>query len=310
MAPTSRQSGRTILQVSQHDGGGAAQQARHHRPSAKWLSIGTPAVFVVVVFVLPVIFMFSRSWTNFPSAGQGGFDNFGWFFGSSVQLAVLRRTVTTALTVTLVCIGLGFPYAYLMTIATPRVRSAMLLMVLVPFWTSLIVRTYVWIVLLADNGPVNDVLGATPIGDHRIIGTTFAVVIGMSQTMLPMMILPVYASISKIDRRLLDAATSLGARPGNAFRKVYLPLAIPGLAAGSLLVFVLALGFYFTPKLLGSPSNSLISNQIVQQTQGQLAFGRGAAMSIVLLILTLVLLGISALAVRRYSSHAKREGLF
>jgi putative spermidine/putrescine transport system permease protein len=257
------------------------------------------ALWVAVFYGYPVIGSLVTSFTSFVSPQRGGLDNYRWFFDASVNVTVLERTFATAAIVTAVCLLLGFPYAYLMTTVSSRWRTVMLAAVLLPFWTSLLVRSFAWIGLLQQHGPVDRVLSALGIHHGTIIGTTTGVVIGMTQLLLPFMVLPLYAVLRGIDRQLLTAAASLGARPATAFRKVYLPLAIPGVVAGAMLVFVLALGFFVTPALLGSPQNSLLSQLIVTQTNTLLAFGRAGAMSMILLLSTAVLLGVAGLFLRR-----------
>jgi putative spermidine/putrescine transport system permease protein len=275
---------------------------RRRRPDAWLLLLLVPVAYVLVIFAFPGLEMVRRSFTEFLRPDESGFANYQWFFGDDAQMTILRRTITTSLLTTVICLALGFPFAYLMTVVGMRWRLTLLAVVLMPFWTSLIVRTYSWIVLLQDAGPINDALGWVGLGPVRLIGSTTGVVIGTSQLMLPFMVLPLYAALARIDRTLLLAAQGLGAPPRVAFARVYMPLAVPGVLAGSLIVFVFSLGFYFTPALLGSPKNSLISAQIVTQIQKLLAFGRAGAMALVLLVLTLVLLWIGARLSRRYTS--------
>lgn len=179
------------------------------------------------------------------------------------------------------------------------------MLVLVPFWTSLMVRTFSWVILLADNGPVHSVLTAIGLGDVHLIRTNLGVVIGMSQILLPFMVLPLYAVMAGIDRRLVLASSSLGARPIVSFLRVWVPLTLPGVGAGCLMVFISSLGFYVTPALLGSPDNALISQQIYAQVSSLLQWGKGGAMGVVLLVLTFLVLAVLALALRR----ANRQGL-
>jgi len=245
--------------------------------------------------------MFLRSFTEFLLPTDSGFANYSWYFGDAAQRTILMRTFTTSLAVTAIALVIGYPYAYLMTIVKTRWRLVMLALVLLPFWTSLIVRTFAWVILVQDSGPIVSFLDTLGFDGVRILGTTVAVAIGMTQVMLPFMVLPLYSALVAIDRNLLLAAEGLGARPSVAFARVYLPLSVPGIIAGSTLVFILSLGFYFTPALLGSPQNSLISQQIVIQVQKLFSFGRGGAMALVLLVITLVLLAIGSLAARRWT---------
>ncbi|WP_235031053.1 ABC transporter permease [Nonomuraea solani] len=255
-----------------------------------------PALIVLAVFFLyPLVSMAISAFTD-PTPG---FGNFSWFFGEPQNLKVLGRTFTTGLWVTVIALVVSYPYAYAMTIAGPRVRAVLTLLVLVPFWTSLMVRTFAWVILLQDTGVINGALQAIGLGPFDLIRTQTGVVIGMVQLLMPFMVLPLYAVMSGIDRRLLTAAGSLGAHPIKAFVKVYLPLSLPGVSAGCLTVFISALGFYVTPALLGSPTDALISQQIFTQVNGLLKWGRGGAMGVVLLGLTLAMIALLALTLRR-----------
>lgn len=255
-------------------------------------------VFVALVFGYPVLQMFWLSITEFPNGEGSWYSNFTWYFSDATQMTILRRTFLVAAWVTFSCLVLGFPYAYLMTTVSKRWRLVMIAGVMLPFWSNLVVRTYAWVILLQDVGPVPALIRSLGFDPPRLIGNVTGMTIGATQVLLPFLVLPLYAGLQGIDRRLLDAAQSLGANPAKAFIKVYLPLAIPGVLAGGMLVFVLSLGFYFTPALLGSPGESLISQQIVIQTSKLLAFGRGGAMALILLVLTLLLLAVAAVVTR------------
>jgi ABC-type spermidine/putrescine transport system permease subunit I len=186
-------------------------------------------------------------------------------------------------------------------------RRVLIFFVLVPFWTSLLVRTYGWTVILQDTGVINKTLQSLGLIDEPIhlIRTTPGVVIGMSQVLLPFMVLPLYANLRTIDPSLMRAAANLGARPVSAFRRVYLPLSLPGLAAGSLIVFIYALGFYITPALLGGPSETMLSQLVVQQVSQLLDFPYGAAMGGILLIVTLVIVGLLARVIRSDAAYGQ-----
>ncbi|WP_433223281.1 ABC transporter permease [Microtetraspora malaysiensis] len=254
-----------------------------------------PALLVLLaVFVYPV----ARTFVGAFSTPEPGVENFSWFFGSPANVAVLTRTFSTALWATLICLALAYPYAYLMTVASPRARAALLLIVMLPFWTSLMVRTFAWLVLLQDTGVVNDFLGLFGLGPFGLVRSRTGVLVGMVQILMPFMVLPLYSVMSGIDRRLLTAAQSLGARPIIALLRVFVPLSLPGVAAGSTMVFITSLGFYVTPALLGSPSDALISQFMYTQVSGMLMWGRGGAMAVVLFATTLLLMGLLGLAVR------------
>jgi putative spermidine/putrescine transport system permease protein len=257
-------------------------------------------VLVIGVFAVPLAVMLWRSFTD-PVVGL---DNFAWYAGDAVQREVLLRTFTTGVQVTVICLVLGYPYAYAMVAFGPKVRAALTFLVLVPFWTSLMVRTFAWVILLQDNGPAQAALSLVGLGDVQLIRTNLGVVIGMSQILLPFMVLPLYAVMSGVDRRLVLASSSLGARPLTSFTRVWVPLTMPGIGAGCLMVFISSLGFYVTPALLGAPDNALISQQIYVQVNGLLQWGRGGAMGVVLLLLTLLVLAVLMLVLRR----ASRQG--
>jgi putative spermidine/putrescine transport system permease protein len=259
-------------------------------------------VFLAVFFAYPVLTIATRSFTDV-LPGASAFANYRWFFATDVNLTILRRTFVTAAAVTGVCLLVGYPYAYLLTIMRPRWRMIAIAVVLIPFWTSLMVRNFAWVVILQGNhGVLNEILGGLGLGHASLLGTVWAVIIGMSQILLPFLILPLYATLRSIDRRLLLAAEGMGARPWTAFVRVYFPLSLPGVAAGCLLVFVLSLGFYITPAMLGSPQQALISQLIVTQVSRLLDWGRGGAMAVVLLACTLLLLAVGALLLRRTGS--------
>ncbi|GAA2381622.1 ABC transporter permease [Nonomuraea africana] len=257
----------------------------------RWGGLVLPLVaFLLVVFVYPLAGMLARSVTD-PEPGLG---NYAAFFDSPVYSGVLVNTFLTAGLVTLVTLLLGFPYAYLMTLATPFWRGVLMAAVLVPFWTSLLVRTFAWVLVLRDTGVVNDVIAALGGAPVPLLRNLTGVLIGMVQVMLPFAVLPIYATMRTIDRRLLQAAEGLGARPAFAFWRVYAPLTLPGVAAATLLVFVSSLGFYVTPALLGGPKNVMIGELIVQQLSGVLRWGFASALAVILLVVTGVLLLLAA----------------
>jgi putative spermidine/putrescine transport system permease protein len=171
-------------------------------------------------------------------------------------------------------------------------------LVLLPFWTSLMARTFAWLVLLQDTGVVNSLLSGVGIGPLSLIRNTTGVTIGMTQVLLPFMVLPLYSTMSKIDSRLMTAAVSLGAPMRVAFRRVYLPLSMPGVVAGLTLVFIMSLGFYITPQILGSPQQAMISQLIATKIDRLLDFGAAGALSAVLIVITLVLLALMSRVVK------------
>lgn len=249
-------------------------------------------VFLLLVFILPLFVMLQKSFTD-PTFG---WQNYTAIFAQSVYVKVLGNTFLTAAIVTVTTLILAFPYAYLMTLATPKWRTVMLVLVLVPFWTSILVRSFALVLLLRDTGVLNTLAQDAGIIDQpvTIIRTMSGVVIGMVQVALPFAVLPIYATMRTIDRRLLQAAEGLGDRPSGAFLRVFVPLSLPGVAAAILLTFVQALGYYITPALLGGPKNTMIGELIVQQVSTVLRFGFAAALATMLLVTTFLLIGLAS----------------
>ena len=264
----------------------------------RWALLALPATaFLVAFFVVPLLDMSARSVTEPPDAGL---SNYTRFFEQEANLRVLANTFWIAILTTLVCLLVGFPFAYLMTAVPGRIAGLLLIAVLLPFWSSLLVRTFAWQVILRDTGLLNSFL--MDLGLTReplpLVRTTTGVIIGMSHILLPFMVLPIWAVLRRIDPEFSRAAANLGASPATAFRRVVLPLSLPGVLAGCLLVFVLALGFYITPALLGGPRDQMISQLIVEQVQRTLDWGFAAAMSVLLMALTLGILFVASRAVR------------
>ena len=279
----------------------AATESRRrilHVPANRWALLVLPAtVFLAVFFLAPLIEMSSRSLTEPPGAGL---SNYTRFFEQEAYVRVLTNTFWIAGLTTVASLLIGFPFAYLMTIVPGRIAGLLLIAVLLPFWSSALVRTFAWQVILRDTGIINTVLvdlGAVS-EPLPLIRTTTGVIIGMSHILLPFMVLPIWAVLRRIDPEYSRAAANLGASPATAFRRIVLPLSLPGVLAGCLLVFVLALGFYITPALLGGPRDQMISQLIVDQVERQLDWGFAAAMSVLLMAATFAILFVASRAVR------------
>jgi len=215
-------------------------------------------------------------------------EHYASLFTDGVTLRVLGRTAGTAVLVTLIAFLLGYPFAYLMTRVSPRVRALLLVVVLVPFWTSVMARNFAWILILQSGGPVHSFFRLFGL-DVVLYGTVAGVAIAMSQVLLPFMVLPLYSALSGIDRKLLLAARGLGSSPVRAFWRIYWPLSRGGVVSGVVLVFTLSLGFYVTPALLGSPQQSLIAQLLAQRTTQLLDFAGAGALGMLVLAVTLTL---------------------
>jgi putative spermidine/putrescine transport system permease protein len=204
---------------------------------------------------------------------------------------ILGRTFWVSATVTLACVLIGLPYAMLAASFTGWRRQVLLGAVLLPLWTSLLVRTAAWYILLQDRGIINDTLQALHLidGPLPLIFNRLGVVIAMTHVLLPFMVLPIYSVVIAIPRNLMPAAASLGANPIRAFIRVLLPLSLRGVASGALLVFMAAIGYYITPALIGGPKDQMISSVIAFYATGSANWGMAAALGIVLLVVTTAL---------------------
>ena len=252
-------------------------------------SLVLPGLLLVgIIVVLPIAWLF---WLSFRGADGFTFAHYLRLLHPSFTLT-LRTTFELSFLVTFVCVLLGYPMAYLIAQVRPRLAALLLLFVLFPLWTSLLVRCYAWLVLLQRRGLVNSWLTDVGVIDtplrlmHNFTGTA----IGMVHIMLPFMILPLYASMRAISRDYMKAAANLGATPVQAFWQIFVPLSLPGLAAGVIIVFVLCLGFYVTPALLGGGRVMMWSMQIERNVAYHSDWGAASALGVVLLVMTLGIL--------------------
>jgi len=212
---------------------------------------------------------------------------------NAVHLDVLVRTFVVSASVTLICLVLGYPLAALIARSKGVVANTLLVLVLLPFWTSLLVRTSAWVVLLQSRGVVNSALAWAGIIDPsqplELIYNRIGVLVAMTHILLPFMVLPIYSVMRGIPPVYLRAASSLGAPPFMAFWRVYLPMSLPGVSAGALLVFILALGYYITPALVGGPRDQMVSYFIAYYSNQVTNWGMAAALSGILLVAVLIL---------------------
>jgi putative spermidine/putrescine transport system permease protein len=255
------------------------------RPAA-WLAawpILPALVFLTLVFVYPVAQLLWLSVVDRSGALTG--VHYARLFASPLYVQVLWITFKIAAWTTLLCILGGYPVAYLLATAGPRWRSNLTLFVLLPFWTSFLVRTFAWIVLLGRNGAVNKLLQATGVTNApaELIYNFTGVMIGMTHALMPLGILTMVAVMENIDATLPRAASTLGARGGQAFWRIYFPLSLPGVAAAGLLVFITAMGFFITPALLGGRRETMITQIIIEQVQDLLNWAFAGAISLLLL---------------------------
>jgi len=212
----------------------------------------------------------------------------------AIFLAVLGRTLLVAGMVTALTLILGYPVAYVLTIAPKGIAAVMILMVLLPLWTSLLVRTTAWVVLLQSDGVINSILMALHLTAEKVqlIFTRIGTVTAMTHIQLPFTILPIWSVMRSIPATQLRAARSLGAGPTSAFWRIYAPQTLPGVVAGCLMTFILSLGYYITPALVGGPQDQMVSNFIAVYINRDLNWGLAAALGVVLLVVTLAIYGL------------------
>ncbi|MDR2615395.1 MAG: ABC transporter permease [Oscillospiraceae bacterium] len=244
-------------------------------PYALWL-----AVFVVAPIILIVIYAFT--------AKSGGFtlDNFS---AMGKYVSVFTRSFVLALISTIVCLALGYPLACILAREPARRQRIMLMLIMLPMWMNFLLRTYAWMSILENTGLLSRLLGIFGLGPLRIINTPAAVVIGMVYNFLPFMVLPVYSVIVKIDRSLIEAAQDLGGSPGAVFRRVTLPLSLPGVLSGITMVFVPAVSTFVISQLLGGGKDILLGDLIEMQFLGQ-AYNPylGSAIALVMMIVVML----------------------
>ena len=209
-----------------------------------------------------------------------------------LYLPLLLRTFEISLSVAVICLLIGYPTAYVLTKLPSRLAGLLMICVLLPFWTSLLVRTTAWIILLQGNGPINSTLQLMGVIQQplELIFNRFGTLVAMSHVLLPYMILPLYSVMKSIPESHMRAALSLGANQRTAFLRIYLPQTAPGIGAGLLLVFVLALGYYITPALVGGPRDQMLSYMITYHVNEVVNWGMAAALALLLLVATAILL--------------------
>jgi len=248
-------------------------------PAVAWLAI----LFVYPIGRLFYLSLFSPAFT---------LQHYARLLAGPAYLRILGTTFEISLLVTGVTLALGYPLAFLLATARRRVAAPMLAAIMLPLLTSVLVRTYAWMVLLGRRGVVNEALAALGLLDAplALLYNRTGVTIGMAHVLLPFMILPLYSVMKGIDAELVRAAQNLGASPRQAFLRVYVPLSLPGVAAGVVLVFVAAIGFFVTPALLGGPPDTMIAMLIESQVRELLNWELAAALAATLLAVTAVLL--------------------
>jgi putrescine transport system permease protein len=278
--------------------------ARFVARRGRWLIILPPLLFLFVFFLIPFGFalkisfgeaalrippftdLIGRAADGHP-VWQGTWASYRYLITDDVYLVSVFYSVRTALMATLLCLLVGYPMAYAMSRARKSTQNILMMVIILPFWTSFLLRVYALESLIRDNGLVNAVLLQWGVIDHplRMMHTSFAIYLGIVYSYLPFMVLPLYATLEKMDHSLLEAASDLGSRPWRAFLDVTLPLSVPGIVAGSMLVFIPAVGEYVIPALLGGPDNLMIGRVLWDEFFGNHDWPVASAVAIAFLVL-------------------------
>lgn len=269
------------------------EQASIKAESRRGFLIGLPAfAYLVIFFAIPLVLVFvysfaSRSSTGLTVLEDWNLDSYKRLFSADV-LEIFLRSLLLASTTTAICLLFSYPFAFYIATRSARARNFLLILVMIPFWSNFLVRTYAWRVLLSTDGPLSQAsqaLGGEPI---RLLFTNTAVLIGLVYGFLPFMVLPLYAALERMDWRLVEAARDLYADGWTAFRKVTFPLSLPGVIAGSILVFIPSLGAYVTPALLGGANTVLMGDYIVSQFLSARNWPFGSALSFAVMFVMLL----------------------
>ena len=303
----------------------ATARQRRQAGEGSWWSGLPGVVYLIALVFLPLVLIFIYSFLSRAKLGVGVKWQFSLtpytelLYSESLSggrsfdptyLQIIANSFWYAIITSVVCLVLSIPIALWLATRPPERRTALVFAVTIPFWTSLLIRTYSFIIILNDNGPINGLLKGIGIIDEPIamLYTPFATVVGLVYTFLPFMILPIYASAERFDFRLAEAAYDLGAAKWTVLRRVVLPSIRPGIIAGMVLVFIPALGSYLAPELLGGGKTSMIANVIAAQFGASRNWPFGAALSVLLLVITLLVLIIFAVVAKRASRAAGRGG--
>jgi putative spermidine/putrescine transport system permease protein/spermidine/putrescine transport system permease protein len=267
----------------------------------RWRLFGlsSPALLIVmVILVIPTGWLFYISFVG--ANGSFSMENYARMLERKSYARIFQTTFQVSLITTGLCILIGYPLAYFMSQLPVKWANLCLVTVLLPFWTSLLVRTYAWLVLLQRQGLINEWGMGMGLWEEplKLVHNMNGTLIGMVHIMLPFLILPTYGAMRAIDRDYLKAAANLGASPARAFWTVFLPLSTPGLFAGALMVFILCLGFFVTPAILGGGTVILVSMQIVSNIELFVNWGAASALGVVLLVLNLMVLWVASRFVR------------
>lgn len=244
-------------------------------------------VWSVLFIIAPLVMVFYYAFTDTSGAFSLSSINVIPAYTSTILLSVIYGVIASA-----ICLLIGYPFAYLLTKTKLSTQSMMVLLVMLPMWMNFLIRTYSWMTILGDSGIINTVLGVLGLGSVKLINTGGAVILGMVYNFLPYMILPIYSVISKMDNSLIEAAQDLGSSKAQIFRKVIMPLSLPGVISGITMVFVPCVSTFYITQKLGGGQVVLIGDIIETQFQTANNYHLGASLSLVLMVLIIMCLGI------------------
>ena len=269
------------------------EKAAQRKESRRGFLLALPSyLYLIIFFVIPLVIVLVYSFAT--RNRFGGTDLSGWNLASYERIAepivrtILFRSLWLAFLTTIICLLIAYPFAYFLATRRPAIRNVMLVFVMIPFWTNFLVRNFAWRVILGNDGPLTKTTEFLGLGTHELLFSQKAVVLGLVYGYLPFMILPLYAAIERIDGQLIEASRDLYSSGWQSFRNVLLPLSMPGVIAGSILVFIPSLGAYVTPEILGGAKTTLLGSYIVTQFLTARNWPFGAALSFVLMALMLV----------------------
>jgi len=272
---------------------GAAELKREREERRRGFFLALPSfAYMLLFFALPLVIVLIYSFATRTSTGSTALSDWNLDayrkLGEPIVRNVVVRSVVLAVITTVICLVVAYPFAWFCAHQRPTVRNVLLIAVMIPFWTNFLVRNYAWRILLSKGGPISTLTEAIGLGEVDILFTKTAVVIGLVYAYLPFMILPLYASIDRLDQRLVEAGRDLYGSGPQTFRRIILPLTMPGVIAGSILVFVPSMGAYVTPELLGGGKETMLGSYIVTQFLTARNWPVGASLSFVLMAVMLV----------------------
>jgi spermidine/putrescine transport system permease protein len=265
--------------------------ARARSRAGAWIAL-PPAAYLVLLFALPLLIVLVYSFASRGTTGQTiltdwNLSAYARLFNPLIREIALRSTGYALLT-TAICLLVSYPFAYYLATRSVRMRNVLLVLVMIPFWSNFLVRTYAWRLLLSSSGPLSQLTDLVGLGQTRLLFTPVAVVLGLVYGYMPFMILPLYAAIERVDLGLVEAARDLYASGAKAFWRVTWPLSRPGVIAGSILVFIPSLGAYVTPEILGGSKTTMLGSYIVRQFLSARDWPFGSALSFVVMAVMLV----------------------